>query len=163
MAKERTSSLSTEEPNNTVTGVHDKPIASHREQMETYDTLLSNIISAFKTDDWWVWELLGVLGSALAILGLCILLKIFEKHPLPIWSHTYNGKTAQITLNAIIEVISIVARLCLLLPVTRGLSQLKWVWFAEKERPLVDLGYFEAASRQSLLDNIKLIWNLKAR
>lgn len=170
MAKERTSSLSTEEPNNTVTGVHDKPIASLREQMEIHDTLLSDIMSTSKIDDWWVWELLGVLGSALAILGLCILLKIFDKRPLPSWSYTYNGeiarlqgKVALITLNSIIEAISIVARLCLLLPITRGLSQLKWVWFAEKERPLVDLGYFEAASRQSLLDNIKLIWNLKAR
>ena len=170
MAKERTSSLSTEEPDNTVTGVHDKPIANLREQMETHDTLLSNIISTSKTDDWWVWELLGALGSALAISGLCILLKIFDGHPLPSWSYTYNGeisrfqgKVAHITLNSIIEAISIVARLCLLLPITRGLSQLKWVWFAEKERPLVDLGYFEAASRQSLLDNIKLIWNLKAR
>ena len=172
MAKEQISSLSTEEPNDTVNGVYDKPIASLCEQMETHDTLLGDFISTFKTDDWWIWELLGVLGSALAILGLCILLLIFDNHPLPSWSYTYNreisgfqdqDKAVHITLNSIIEAISIVARLCLLIPITRSLSQLKWVWFAEKERPLVDLGYFEAASRQSLLDNIKLIWNLKAR
>ena len=173
MEEEQISSLSTEEPNNTATGVHDKPIASPYEQMETHDSaapLLGDIISTSKTVDLWVWELLGVLGSALAISGLYILLKKFNGHPLPGWSYTYEGKitrfqhkTAHITLNSIIEAISLVARLCLLIPITRGLSQLKWVWFAEKERTLTDLRYFEAASRQSLLDSVKLIWSLKAR
>src|SRR6266702_3902951 len=153
MAKEQISSLSTKEP---VTGVHDILAASPYEQMETHDSaapLKGDIVSTSKTDDWWVWELLGVLGSALAISGLCILLKKFDKHPLPRWSYTYEGKIARfkgdaahITLNSIIEAISIAARLCLLIPITRGLSQLKWVWFAEKERTLTDLRCFEAES-----------------
>ena len=127
MAKEQISSLSTKEP---VTGVHDKPIASPYEQMETHDSaapLQGDIVSTSKADDWWVWELLGVLGSALAISGLCVLLNKFDGSPLPRWSYPYKGKIARfqdkaahITLNSIVEAISIAARLCLLIPITRG-------------------------------------------
>jgi hypothetical protein len=161
MAEEHISSLSTKEP---VASVHNKPIASPYEQMETHDSAApsqGDIVPTSKTDDWWVLGLLGVLGSALAILGLCILLKIFDGNPLPSWS--YKIARFHITLNSVIEAISIVARLGLLIPITRGLSQLKWVWFAEKERSLTDLRYLEAASGQSVLDSIKLIWSLKAR
>jgi uncharacterized membrane protein len=113
-----------------------------------------------KTDDWWIWELFGVVVSAIAIVGIAILLFFFNGKPAPRWSHyIYHGQS----FNAILSALSIVARICLLIPITRGLAQLKWVWFAEKRRVLTDLTYFEAASNQNLLNSFKLARRLKGR
>jgi hypothetical protein len=123
-----------------------------------------------KTDDWWIWEILGVTGSALAIVAIGILLFFYNRKPVPNWSYTYRGKVAllkdkaaHVSFNAILAILSTVARICLLIPITKGLSQLKWVWLAEEERILTDLTDFEAASRQSLVQSVKLVWRLKGR
>jgi hypothetical protein len=122
------------------------------------------------TDDWWVAELLGVGGSGVAIVGIAILLYFFDGQPTPSWSLSFNGrhallqnKAAHVSLNAVLALLSTVARICVLIPITKGLAQLKWVWFAEKKRTLVGLSDFEEASRQSLLHSFKLLRTLKGR
>jgi len=119
--------------------------------------------------DWWIWEMLGVVISGVAIAGMAILLKCFNGKPSPNWSYTYsgpgalNGKSAHISFNAILSILSTVVRIFLLIPITRGLAQLKWVRLAEKERALADLNDFDQASRQGLLNSVKLVWTLKGR
>lgn len=123
-----------------------------------------------QTDDWWISELLGVGGSGVAIVGIAILLYFFDGQPTPSWSLTLKGrhallqdKAAHVSLNAILALLSTVARICILIPITKGLAQLKWVWLAEEKRTLVGLCEFEAASRQSLLHSLKLLRTLKGR
>jgi len=60
-----------------------------------------------KTDDWWTWELFGVMVSAVAIVGIVILLHIFDGKPEPSWSYTFHGhvallqdKAAHVSFNA---------------------------------------------------------------
>lgn len=102
--------------------------------------------------DYWAWELFGVLGSAALIIGIAIILHRFDGKRQPSWKH--------VSLNSLISWLSTAARFFLLVPITRGLGQLKWVWFAKKERPLSDLEEFDSASR-SVPGSIKLLWRLK--
>ncbi|OCL14709.1 hypothetical protein AOQ84DRAFT_371044 [Glonium stellatum] len=168
MTQERLSVSPTNEPKSAVTNIDNTAITGPYEETKSPGdpgVSQSKFLSDSAACEWWIWELIGVVGSAGAIIGLCILFWMHNNQPTPSWQFTYSvghgRKTANVTFNAIIEMISTIARLCLLIPITRGLSQLKWAWFAEKERNLIDLTYFEAASRQSLLDSFKLLWTLK--
>ncbi|CAK1364215.1 unnamed protein product [Cercospora beticola] len=49
-----------------------------------------------------------------------------------------------------------------LIPVTSGLSQLKWVWFAQKRRTMSDLRYFDSASR-GIIGSLALIFEQQGR
>lgn len=116
------------------------------------------------TDDYWKWEIAGVFGSALALMGIIIFANHFDNKPTPSWSMSlakYN-KTFTVTMNSILSLLSTVAKICVLIPVTKGLGQLKWVWFAKKERSLRDIETFESASR-GLTGSALLMWKLKFR
>ncbi|OJD37738.1 p-loop containing nucleoside triphosphate hydrolase [Diplodia corticola] len=105
-------------------------------------------------ENWWFFELLGVLGAAAALIGIIVVLCKYDDEPQPKW----DG----ISLNSLVSWLSTVAKVCILMPVTKGLSQLKWVWFAEKDRPLSDIAVFDAASR-GLVGSGGLLWHLKGR
>ncbi|KAK5012648.1 hypothetical protein LTR39_004042, partial [Cryomyces antarcticus] len=118
-----------------------------------------------RTDDWWLWEVIGVVSSAAALIGMVIFLNHFNNKEQPVWAYTYNKKTDQalhVSLNSILSILGTVARICVLIPVTKGLGQLKWVWFAEKERVLTDFDKFEAATR-GLTGSAMLMWRLRGR
>ncbi|OCK75944.1 hypothetical protein K432DRAFT_158069 [Lepidopterella palustris CBS 459.81] len=173
MTARRPSSITTKEPNDSITTVHTPSAELSDEKAKAFDSPVEpGKTSSVKAiiDHWWLWEILGIVGSALSIVGLSVLLWWYQGSAVPRWSHTYHGKlgrldgkSAHITLNAIIELMSTVSRLCLVIPITKGLSQLKWVWFAEKERTLTDLKGFEGASRQSLLESVKLLVSLQLK
>jgi hypothetical protein len=65
-------------------------------------------------------------------------------------------------MNSILSLLSTIAKICVLIPVSKGLGQLKWVWFAKKERSLRDIETFESASR-GLTGSALLMWKLKFR
>ena len=114
------------------------------------------------TDDYWKWEIVGVVGSALALMGIIIFASHFNNGPTPSWSMTvakYN-KTFTVTMNSILSLLSTIAKICVLIPVTKGLGQLKWIWFAKRERSLRDIETFESASR-GLTGSALLMWKLK--
>jgi len=114
------------------------------------------------TDDYWKWEIAGVVGSALALMGIIIFANHFDNGPTPSWSMTvakYN-KTFTVTMNSILSLLSTTAKICVLIPVTKGLGQLKWIWFAKRERSLRDIETFESASR-GLTGSALLMWKLK--
>jgi hypothetical protein len=116
------------------------------------------------TDDYWKWEIFGVVGSALALMGIIVFANHFDNGPTPSWSMTlakYN-KTFTVTMNSILSLLSTIAKICVLIPVTKGLGQLKWVWFAKRERSLRDIETFESASR-GLTGSALLMWKLKFR
>jgi len=114
------------------------------------------------TDDYWKWEILGVVGSALALMGIIIFANHFDNGPTPSWSMTVSkyNKTFTVTMNSILSLLSTIAKICVLIPVTKGLGQLKWIWFAKRERSLRDIETFESASR-GLTGSALLMWKLK--
>ncbi|KAL0262396.1 hypothetical protein SLS55_003842 [Diplodia seriata] len=104
--------------------------------------------------DWWEWELFGIVGSAVALGGIILVLCLFLDKPQPSWEH--------ISLNALISWLSTVAKLLVLIPITRSLGQLKWVWFKQKHMPLLDMEVFDSASR-GVLGSFSLLWRLKCQ
>ncbi|KAL1616239.1 hypothetical protein SLS54_008532 [Diplodia seriata] len=89
--------------------------------------------------DWWEWELFGIVGSAVALGGIILVLRLYQDKPQPSWEH--------ISLNALISWLSTVAKLLILIPISRSLGQLKWVWFKQRHMPLLDMEVFDSASR----------------
>jgi len=47
-----------------------------------------------------------------------------------------------------------------MIPIGAAIGQLKWIWFAQKERPLADFQTFDEASRGPI-GSLKLIGRLK--
>jgi hypothetical protein len=86
-------------------------------------------------DDWWIWELIGVVMSAAAICAIIGLLIQMNGKKLPNWGikikeRTIKGKfipekTVNIALNSVISWISTVGKICILIPITKGIGQLK--------------------------------------
>ncbi|KAH9827418.1 acid phosphatase protein [Teratosphaeria destructans] len=88
----------------------------------------------------WIWELLSLLVSATCIGAITILLAHFDNKPLPAWGYG-------LTLNGIISILSGVAKASLVLPVAETISQLKWHWFWDRQRPIMDFERYDSASR----------------
>jgi len=121
----------------------------------------------YRAADFWLsWEIVGILGSAASIAGIIIVLHVYDNKAVPTWafplSYSDWKKEFHITLNAILAILSTVAATCVLIPVTKGLGQLKWVWFIEKDRALSDLEMFDAATR-GVTGNLRLMWRMKFR
>jgi hypothetical protein len=86
-------------------------------------------------DDWWIWEIIGVVMSAAAICAIIGLLSTLNGKHLPNWGfkikeRTIRGKiiperTINIALNSVISWISTVGKICILIPITKGIGQLK--------------------------------------
>ena len=96
----------------------------------------------------WLPEILCWLVSALLTIGLIALLHHYQNQAVPKWPY-------RITLNAVIALLSTLAKASLLLPVAQALSQLKWLWFTS-EHKLSDIGAFDDASRGTL-GSLKLL------
>lgn len=132
----------------------------------------SSARAVIQTDDWWIWELVGIAVSVAAIAGIVGLLSYLDDRPQPSWSYTASARkvgdkvipavTVAISPNSILSLLSTICRLCVLIPITKGLAQLKWVWFAEQQRALSDFEAFENATR-GVTGSLFLVWKLKFR
>lgn len=67
-----------------------------------------------------------------------------------------------ISVNSVVSWLGTIARMCLLVPLSNGLGQLKWNWYHDRERSLADMSIFDSASR-GIHGSVQLIWRLKAR
>lgn len=103
--------------------------------------------------DWWFMELLSFLVSLLSIIAIIIILRVYDNKPSSEWPQS-------ISLNSLLAIFITLAQAGLILPVSEAISQLKWVWFKEDERPLIDFETFDQASR-SPLGGIKLLQTLR--
>ncbi|GES64543.1 hypothetical protein AAWM_03962 [Aspergillus terreus] len=107
-----------------------------------------------ETSDWFAWELGGVVASAGLLAAMLVLLGVCDQQPQPTWPH--------ISLNAVISVLSTLSKASLVFSVGESLGQLKWVWFNQQERPLLDLQSFDRASRGAW-GSLGLVWTQRAR
>jgi hypothetical protein len=89
---------------------------------------------------WWFWELTSITITLVSFLAIIITLRVFDGKPLP-------EIPFGITLNTIASLLGTAVKTTLLLVVSSALSQLKWLWFHEKERQLQDLQVYDEASR----------------
>lgn len=87
---------------------------------------------------WWQ-ELLWCLLSIVSVAALAAVLSYFDEKPLPAWP-------LGLTLNTVIALLATLARTAFIVPVSEGLSQLKWLWY-RSNRPLKHFQDFDAASR----------------
>lgn len=133
------------------------------------------LLKLVREADWWVWEVLSLVISAIALAAIVIFLASLDDKPQPLWASagrycvTIPGidrsvcRRSGITVNSIVSWLGTLARICVLVPLSNGLGQLKWAWFSDgKGRPLADLDTFDAASR-GVVGSVQLIFLLKAR
>ncbi|KAI0435838.1 hypothetical protein F4803DRAFT_276716 [Xylaria telfairii] len=88
----------------------------------------------------WVAESVGCCLAAISLIAIIITLRLHEDKPLPRWP-------LSISINALIAVFGVLLKAGLTVPLSEGISQLKWIWFERQERNLLDLDEFDAASR----------------
>ncbi|KAI5359713.1 hypothetical protein Slin14017_G092740 [Septoria linicola] len=89
----------------------------------------------------WIWEVLNFLVSFLCIGAIIIILAKFNDKPLP--------KLGWLTLNGIVSTLAGISKAALILPISEAISQLKWHWFwnADRPRPISDFQIYDSASR----------------
>ncbi|OAA80221.1 hypothetical protein LEL_03707 [Akanthomyces lecanii RCEF 1005] len=88
----------------------------------------------------WTWEMLSLFVSALSLASIILILNVYEDRQLDEW-------TPKISINAVISVLSAVFKGSLAMPVTEGISQLKWLIFAQQPQTLSALDMYDRASR----------------
>ncbi|KAJ4376379.1 hypothetical protein N0V83_001662 [Neocucurbitaria cava] len=84
-------------------------------------------------EDWWVWELAGLVISAVALVCIFVLLRRYDNKQQPEWAH--------LSLNTAVALLSTLGKASVLIAVSRGLGQLKWIWLFNTERSLADLQF----------------------
>jgi hypothetical protein len=89
--------------------------------------------------DTWLYEIAALAFSAGCLVALAVMLGIYNGRQTP--QMPYN-----ITLNALISVLSTAAKSSLLFAVAGTLGQIKWAWFTES-RELSDMQTFDGATR----------------
>jgi hypothetical protein len=108
--------------------ITEKPVANHAKETTEAITLPEKKTLSSRLDDWYAWEVLGVLLSAACILTIVALLLWLDKKPLPQWGFTTPEKTVggkiipekrvNIALNSVLSWISTVGKICILIPIT---------------------------------------------
>lgn len=90
--------------------------------------------------DSWVWEILGALLSILCMAAVVLLGLYIDDSSLSEWK-------LNITPGTMISALITLGKTSIMLPVAEGISQLKWIHFGTKKRPLNELEAFDDASR----------------
>ncbi|KAJ5386958.1 hypothetical protein N7509_009499 [Penicillium cosmopolitanum] len=100
------------------------------------------------------WEFLAFILSTALLIAIIGILAHYNHQPQPNWD--------RVSLNSVISWLSTLSKACVIFCISEGLGQLKWVWFAQKRRPISDLQDFDSASR-GIWGSLRLIWSLRAR
>ncbi|KXL48707.1 MAG: hypothetical protein FE78DRAFT_293237 [Acidomyces sp. 'richmondensis'] len=113
----------------------------------------------FWPDDGWLLEISCAVLGVLLIIALALVLRAYDKKPVPQFGTAFGSS---LTLNTVVAVIVAGTRAALLLPVAACVSQLKWQWMASKYRNLTDMATFDNASR-GIVGGFTLLWKTKLR
>jgi hypothetical protein len=91
----------------------------------------------------WTYEIVSLVVAVGAVGAIIGLLKTYEDRPLPSWPY-------DITINAVIALLATIANASLALPLSSGISQMKWIRFKTRKAPLSDMELFDDASRGTI-------------
>jgi hypothetical protein len=103
----------------------------------------------------WLPEILWVLLSIVCLAVIIAVLKKYDGRGLADWPLT-------VSLNTVVAFLTAICQVALAVPLSEGLSQLKWNSFARGEKPLADFGTFEDAKR-SPVGAVMLLYRRKGR
>lgn len=106
----------------------------------------------------WLLELLCAISSLACTAAMFSFLCAIDGKPYSQWHVAH----VEITPNTMLSIISTFAKASLLMPVTEGISQLKWVFFQQRERSLIHLQVFDEASRGPV-GSLRLLWCINFR
>jgi len=103
----------------------DEDVSHHARAQSAVDAATPN---RTRVDDWYLWELGGVIGSAACICAIIGLLASLDGKKLPVWGitvpektlhgKTIPAKTVNVSLNSVISWISTVGKIAILIPIT---------------------------------------------
>ncbi|KAK4128919.1 hypothetical protein N657DRAFT_668058 [Parathielavia appendiculata] len=88
----------------------------------------------------WLPEVACCFLSIVCLVVIVVVLKTYDGRGLADWPLT-------VSLNTLIAFLAAICQVALIVPLTEGLSQLKWNSFARGEKPLADFQTFEDAKR----------------
>ncbi|KAL0941912.1 acid phosphatase protein [Colletotrichum truncatum] len=119
-------------------------------------------VTSFFGDWYYVWEVFGILVSGLAIIAISVIISQFDHERVPEWTARapFKKQRFHLSINSLLSILSVLGSTCAMIPVTKSLGQLKYLWFMEQDRKLADLEVFDSASRGKL-GSAKLIWKLR--
>ncbi|KAH7316913.1 hypothetical protein B0I35DRAFT_512755 [Stachybotrys elegans] len=103
----------------------------------------------------WLPEVLWCLTSVLLFIALITILHQYDGRSIPQWP-------LGLTLNTLVAAFATLCRAASVVPVTEGISQLKWNYFVGQQRPLRDLYLFDQASRGPW-GSVHLLGSLRGR
>lgn len=124
-------------------------------------------INAFFGNWYYLSEILGLTISAAAIASICVVVWYYDGKQQPQWKAPMKipGKDKDevvLTINSLLSILSVIGSTCAMVPVTKGLGQLKYLWFMQQDRKLADLDMFDSASRGKL-GSAQLVWKLRLK
>jgi hypothetical protein len=104
----------------------------------------------------WLPEILCCLLGIACFAIIIAVLKTYDGRGLTDWPRT-------VSLNTLVAFLAAICQVALSVPLTEGLSQLKWNSFARGEKPLADFQTFEDAKRWPLVGSAILLCKRKGR
>lgn len=102
----------------------------------------------------WLFEWLGLLVSAASLAATVLVLRRYDGQRIPDWG--------PLSFNTLISILTLVSKMAALYGATSAISQLKWVWFAEHGKSLLDYKIFDSGSR-GVAGATMLAWTVKGR
>lgn len=102
----------------------------------------------------WTFELLALLVSVAGLVAMVYVLRRYDGQRIPNWG--------SLSFNTLISILAVVSKMAALYGATSAISQLKWAWFAEHGKNLVDYKTFDSGSR-GVAGAAMLAWTLKGR
>ncbi len=102
----------------------------------------------------WTFELLALLVSVAGLAAMVYVLWRYDGQRIPDWG--------SLSFNTLISILTVVSKMAALYGATSAISQLKWAWFTEYGKKLVDYKTFDSGSR-GVAGAAVLAWTLKGR
>ncbi|PQK16784.1 hypothetical protein BB8028_0006g11030 [Beauveria bassiana] len=88
----------------------------------------------------WKWESFLLIVSLVLFIASLVLLREYENKALSHWK-------APISINAVIAIITTIFKGSLLMPISNGISQLKWLSFSKEPQDMITMDVYDQASR----------------
>ncbi|KAK4448650.1 hypothetical protein QBC34DRAFT_300319 [Podospora aff. communis PSN243] len=136
---------------------HDQPDSEPDSHMERktpeYQPAAYKATLLQRLNDTWLFELLGLVVSAASLAAIVHVLRRYDGQRIPDWT---------VSFNTVISILAVVSKMGALYGATNAVSQLKWTWFTENGKKLVDYKTFDSGSR-GMTGAAMLAWSLKGK